>query len=308
MTTVTTATTEREPEGIVLVDKPRGLTSHDVVALARRALGTRAVGHAGTLDPMATGLLVVLVGRATKLSQWLTADDKRYLATVRLGETTASLDADGAVTATAPVPEGALDEAVIRAALASMEGPSMQVPPAVSAIKVGGVAMHERARRGEAVTLDARPVTIHRAALLSVKSEAREVDLELHASKGFYVRSFGRDLAAALGTVGHLTALRRVASGAMSVDEAVDGELLRRAKGDEAARGAVRAALRPVREAARWMRSVTVDEPAATALGHGKRVASEGEDGVLLVLGPDGDPVCVAERREGVLVVARGMR
>ncbi|MEZ4407932.1 MAG: tRNA pseudouridine(55) synthase TruB [Polyangiales bacterium] len=303
-----TTKTGSEPEGFVLVDKPRGLTSHDVVALARKALGTRAVGHAGTLDPMATGLLVVLVGRATKLSSWLTADDKRYLTTVRFGEATASLDADGAVTETAPVAERALDPDALRATLASMEGASMQVPPAVSAIKVDGVAMHERTRRGETVALDARPVTIHRAALLGVRREARELDLDLHVSKGFYVRAFGRDLAAALGTVGHLTALRRVASGAMTVGEALDGAVLQRAKADEAARADVKAALRPVSDAARWMPSVTVDEAAATALGHGKRVASEGDDGVLLVLGPDGDPVCVAERREGALIVARGMK
>ncbi len=289
-------------DGILLVDKPRGITSHDVVARVRRAVRDRSVGHAGTLDPMATGLLVVLLGRATRLSTWLTLDRKRYVTTVRFGSTTASLDADGPVTADgAPLPSR---DAVI-AAVERAVGPMMQVPPAVSAIKVGGVPMHERARRGEEVALDARPVTLERAAVLDVREG--ECDLDLTVSKGFYVRSFARDLAADLGTLGHLTALRRTESGAFTLDGALPPDALERAsRGDEAARAELHAKVLPLTAAARAMRTLTVDAAAATALGHGKRVATVAEDGVALVLDETGAPVCVANVSEGVMSVARG--
>lgn len=297
-----------DPEGFLLLDKPGGMTSHDAVALARGALGVREIGHAGTLDPMATGLLVMMVGRATRLSAWITAGDKDYRATVKLGVTTTSLDADGEVTATAEVTEVMFDEEALRAVLNGMQGTSGQVPPAVSAIKVGGVAMHKRTRRGEVVELAPREVTLHEAELVSVRRETSEVDLALRVSKGFYVRSFGRDFAAALGTVGHLTALRRTRVGEVSVDEALKGEALVWAKRDARVRAEVSEALRPLREAARWMPTVTVDESAAEALGHGRKVKREGEDGVRLILNREGDGVCVAELRGGVMSVVRGLR
>ncbi|MCA9612842.1 MAG: tRNA pseudouridine(55) synthase TruB [Myxococcales bacterium] len=197
------------PHGVLVVDKPPGMTSHDVVSRVRRAFRTRAVGHAGTLDPMATGVLVVAIGEATKLVPWLTADDKSYDATLRLGTATDSLDADGAVTETASVPELTRDE--IRDAANAFLGPHAQRAPAVSAIKVDGVRLHARARRGEVVEPPLRDVVLHEVAIRAY--EARDVELSLRCGKGFYVRSFGRDLAARLGTLGHLTALRRTASG-----------------------------------------------------------------------------------------------
>lgn len=209
-------------EGVVVVDKPAGLTSHDVVARARKALRTRAIGHAGTLDPMATGVLVLAVGRATKLVPWLTATDKRYEATLRLGVATHSLDADGDVTARADVPE--LDLPTVQQAAARFLGRHGQRAPVVSAIKVGGRRLHERARRGEQIEAPVREVELLSVDIRSVRGP--EVQFELRCGKGFYVRSFGRDLAEALGTVGHLTALRRTASGRFGLDEAVPLEAL----------------------------------------------------------------------------------
>lgn len=291
------------PHGILLVDKPRGLTSHDVVARVRRAAGTRQVGHAGTLDPMATGLLVVLLGEATKLSAWLTLDEKRYAATLRFGVATATLDADGPVTETVTAPPPSPE--ALAAAVARLRGPMEQIPPAVSAIKVEGVAMHERVRRGESVDLPPRAVTLHRAELTAVGEGVCDVDLT--ASKGFYVRAYARDLAAALGTVAHLTALRRLASGVFTVAEALDPDTLARAaKGDVEARGALRARLLPLTAAGRAMPVLTVDDAAARALGQGKRPPCEHPDGTVLVVDTRGEAVCVATAEGGVLRVERG--
>ena len=207
--------------GVVVVDKPQGMTSHDVVMRVRRALSTREVGHAGTLDPMATGVLVIAVGEATKLVPWLTAHDKAYDATITLGTATASLDADGAVTETAPVPPledlgRAIEEEIAR---------TEQIPPVVSAIKVGGVASHALARRGEAVDLPARAVKVHSLEVLRVQSP--EIDVRISCAKGYYVRSLARDLAERLGTVGHLTKLRRTRSGPFTLADASPMEELR---------------------------------------------------------------------------------
>ncbi len=211
------------PSGVLVVDKPRGPTSHDVVARMRRALHTREVGHAGTLDPMATGVLVVAVGEATKLVPWLTSQSKAYEATIALGVETDSLDADGRETRRVPPSE------TLRAALAESRGPHLapavraaleverarktQVPPAFSAIHTEGERAHERARRGEEVELAPRVVTVHRLDLVASSEEPPFVAVALDVSKGYYVRSLARDLSTALGTVGHLTALRRVRSG-----------------------------------------------------------------------------------------------
>ncbi|HTQ45104.1 MAG TPA: tRNA pseudouridine(55) synthase TruB [Polyangiaceae bacterium] len=219
------------PSGVLVVDKPRGPTSHDVVARVRRALHTRDVGHAGTLDPMATGVLVVAVGEATKLVPWLTSHSKTYEATIALGVETDSLDADGRETRRVP-PSDAL-----RAALAESRGPHLapavraaleverarktQVPPAFSAIHTEGERAHERARRGEEVELAPRVVTVHRLDLVASSEEPPFVAVALDVSKGYYVRSLARDLSAALGTVGHLTALRRVRSGCFVSEEAL---------------------------------------------------------------------------------------
>ena len=217
--------------GVLVVDKPRGPTSHDVVARVRRALHTREVGHAGTLDPMATGVLVIAVGEATKLVPWLTSQSKSYEATIALGVETDSLDADGRETRRVPPNEA------LRAALAESRGPHLapavraaleverarktQVPPAFSAIHTEGERAHERARRGEEVELAPRVVSVHRLDLVASSEEPPFVAVALDVSKGYYVRSLARDLSAALGTVGHLTALRRVRSGCFVAEEAL---------------------------------------------------------------------------------------
>jgi tRNA pseudouridine55 synthase len=202
--------------GVLVIDKPRGPTSHDVVAKVRRALHTREVGHAGTLDPMATGVLVVAVGEATKLVQWLTAHDKSYIATVHLGVGTTSLDAEGEITEQLPV---SADRESIERALEAERARTEQVPPMVSAIKVEGVALHKRARRGEVLELAPRPVRVQHLAALRVALP--DVDIAITCAKGYYVRSLARDLAARLGTVGHLTMLRRTESGPFVHDEAI---------------------------------------------------------------------------------------
>lgn len=209
------------PSGVLVVDKERGPTSHDVVARVRKQLGTRQVGHAGTLDPMATGVLVVAVGEGTKLVPYLTADDKAYEATLRLGIETDTLDADGREIARAPVPNDLA--ARLDAALASERARTSQVPPAYSAIKIAGQRAHELARKGEVVELAPREVAV-RALTASIVGPD-EVRLVVEVAKGYFVRSLARDLAAALGTVGHLTSLRRTRSGAFTLADA-GGELL----------------------------------------------------------------------------------
>ncbi len=213
--------------GIVVVDKPPAMTSHDVVARARRIFGTHAIGHAGTLDPMATGVLVLAIGEATKLVPYLTADDKAYEATLRLGVETTSGDADGQVTRELAVDPSLLAEldrdrvasARLRDALSIERARTLQVPPAVSAIKVDGVAAHARVRRGEALELPAREVAVRSLVALGVRVGETEcsVDVSIACAKGYYVRAFARDLARSLSTVGHLTALRRTRSGGFTL-------------------------------------------------------------------------------------------
>lgn len=206
--------------GLLVVDKPAGMTSHDVVGRIRRLAGTRRVGHAGTLDPMATGVLVVGVGQATRLLGLLALTDKDYTATVRLGVTTGSDDADGPVLETAPPDAVAAvaDEAIATAVL-GLTGDLLQVPPAVSAIKVDGRRAYDRAREGEQVELAARPVTVTRFDVLARRGD--ELDVTVTATTGTYIRSLARDLGAALGVGGHLTALRRTRSGRFGLADAV---------------------------------------------------------------------------------------
>jgi tRNA pseudouridine55 synthase len=203
-------------DGVTVVDKPSGMTSHDVVAKARKWFGTREIGHAGTLDPMATGVLVLAIGEATKLVPYLTASDKEYEATIALGVATDTLDADGKETERVAVPSSwttALD-----AAIEEERKRTMQLPPIFSAIHAKGARSHERARRGETVELDERPVRV--ISLDAIATREAELDVRMTVSKGFYVRALARDLAARLGTVGHLTALRRVRSGTFTLADA----------------------------------------------------------------------------------------
>jgi tRNA pseudouridine55 synthase len=202
--------------GLILLDKPSGPTSHDMVNAVRRGSGERRVGHAGTLDPLATGLLVMCLGPATRLSEYLSGKDKRYRARVRLGQATTTYDSQGSVTATSSAIPG---RPAVEAALAAFRGPQQQVPPAFSAVKRAGQKAYELARRGEAVVLEARPVVIYSLEL--VDWQPPELALDVHCSAGTYVRSLGHDLGQHLGCGAHLSGLRRTASGSLSVSEAV---------------------------------------------------------------------------------------
>jgi tRNA pseudouridine55 synthase len=307
-----------EPIGVLVVDKPAGLSSHDVVARCRFLLGTRRVGHAGTLDPMATGVLVIGVGWATKLLTYLVGHDKTYEATVRLGVRTVTDDAEGEATGGADA--GHVDRAAIEAALVGLRGAIMQVPSSVSAIKVDGRRSYARVRSGEDVALPARPVTVHRLDVLEVRraespyGTAVDVDVVAEVSSGTYVRALARDLGDALGVGGHLTALRRTRSGPFTADEAVG--VIPRDADDEtvaAARAAATVAmLDPAAAAARCFEVREVDAETATLLGHGRRLPAWGTgDGPVAAVGADGRLVALVADVEGrarpVLVVPPGL-
>ena len=212
-------------DGLVIVDKPGGMTSHDVVARVRRLAGTRKVGHAGTLDPMATGVLVVGVEKATRLLGYLTLTEKEYSATIRLGQTTSTDDAEGEFTGTATA-AGVTVEAIDQA-VAGLTGEILQVPPAVSAIKVGGQRAYKLTRAGAAPELAARPVTVYEFMLTGIRrvegageqSGLLDLDTTVRCSSGTYIRALARDLGAALGTGGHLIRLRRTRVGGYRVEE-----------------------------------------------------------------------------------------
>lgn len=210
--------------GVLLVDKPAGLTSHDVVARIRRATGEGRVGHAGTLDPLATGLLVVLVGPATRLEPYLSSAEKRYTVCIAFGSATDTDDSQGAIVREAPVAPEVSREAYAHEILASFTGELMQQPPAYSAIKVGGTTAHRAARAGEAIELADRQVTVYRADLLGIESEPVSWDVAFDVSKGTYIRSLARDIGVATGGAAHLTVLRRTASGPLLIEDARDLE------------------------------------------------------------------------------------
>jgi tRNA pseudouridine55 synthase len=206
--------------GLVIVDKPAGMTSHDVVGRCRRIFGTRRVGHAGTLDPMATGVLVIGVDRATKILGLLTGASKSYAATIRLGQTTSTEDAEGELLQ--DISAEHLTEAAISAAIAGLRGDIMQVPSTVSAVKVGGQRAYRLAREGHTVELAARPVRIDRFEMLALRRHGRLIDLdvEVDCSSGTYIRALARDLGDALAVGGHLTALRRTRVGRFGLEQA----------------------------------------------------------------------------------------
>lgn len=259
------------PVGVLVVDKPKGPSSHDVVRRVRKALGTRAVGHAGTLDPMASGVLVLGIGEGTKLLHHLSADDKEYLATITLGAETDTLDADGQPVERCAVPP--LDAAQVREAARGFLGETLQRAPAVSAIKQGGVALHERVRRGEDVTPPERLVRVHELEVLSVGADA--IDLRVRCGKGFYVRSLARDLARVLGTCGHLSMLRRIKSGGFGVDEAVALDAVQQAERDAAAAEALRSRLLPLAAALRGVPAVRLDATGVVDVRHGRALGRE---------------------------------
>ncbi len=209
-------------DGLLIVDKPRGITSHDVVRKVRRALKTRKVGHAGTLDPLATGLLLVAVGEGTRVLQFLMEGDKTYQARLRLGEVTDTQDADGEVIERHPwsgITPAAVTEACLR-----FQGEIEQIPPMYSALKKNGVPLHRLARQGIEIDREARPVTIHRLAVLNV--DLPEVTIEVDCSKGTYIRTLVHDIGQALGCGAHLTELRRTRSGIFSIEQSLALDLL----------------------------------------------------------------------------------
>jgi tRNA pseudouridine55 synthase len=208
---------ETEIDGVLLVDKARGMTSHDVVAIARRALGTRKVGHCGTLDPLATGLLLITIGRGTKIQDLLMSEDKEYVGTIRLGEVTDSQDGDGQVLETNPVPQFTREQ--IQHAFDKFRGDFYQTPPMVSAIKKNGVPLYKLARQGKQIEREPRFVRVYTQEVRDIRLP--EVDFLVVCSKGFYVRTYANDIGRELGCGGHLSALRRTKSGRFRVDNAV---------------------------------------------------------------------------------------
>ncbi|SFL84475.1 tRNA pseudouridine(55) synthase TruB [Geodermatophilus ruber] len=280
------------PPGLLLVDKPGGMTSHDVVARARRALSVRRVGHAGTLDPMATGLLVLGVGTATRLLGHVGGHDKTYEATLRLGQATVTDDREGEVLATASTAH--LDDAAIAAALTEQTGPLQQVPSSVSAVKVGGRRSYDRVRAGEEVVLEPRSVTVHRLDVHRITRPTPhlvDVDVTVACSAGTYIRAIARDAGAALGVGGHLTALRRTVSGPFSVGHAAPVEEAAAALTGEGGPGFL-----PLTEGARAVfpeRLLTPEE--AVALSYGQRIAATGTAGLHAAVDGEGRLVALVE-------------
>jgi tRNA pseudouridine55 synthase len=276
-------------DGLLVVDKPAGLTSHDVVARVRRLAGTRRVGHAGTLDPMATGVLVIGVNRATRLLGHLTVTEKAYDATIRLGESTVTDDAEGDVVSTQSA-DGVTDSS-LEAAVAALTGELMQVPSAVSAVKVDGKRSYKRVREGEQVELAARPVSVRSFDVRAVRRTpgVLDVDAAVVCSSGTYVRALARDLGAALGVGGHLTMLRRTRVGPYDLATARTLEELQE-----------RVDLLPIGDAARVafaVREVGAEE--ARVLSHGGRLPATGGggEGPVAVFGPDGTFLALVEDR-----------
>ena len=290
--------------GILVVDKPAGCTSHDVVQRVRKALRQRSVGHAGTLDPLATGVLVVAVGEGTKLVSHLQSDDKRYEVTIALGAETDSLDADGELTETSEVPP--LDARTVEQALQAFIGRHPQEAPKLSAIKVGGTPLHRRMRRGEDVEAPVREVDLYEATVDSVSQKA--LILSLHCGKGFYVRSLARDLARALGTLGHVKALRRTTSGAFSIDDGLYG--------DQMTAEAIAERLIPLKEACGALTRVELTDEGVGHARHGRPIGPDvvvgdawqeaSPEQSLALFAPDGEPVALGRRLEDGIRVVRG--
>lgn len=275
--------------GILLVDKPQSITSHDVVARTRRLAGTRRVGHAGTLDPMATGLLILGINSSTRLLTYLVGQDKEYLATIRLGLTTTTDDAEGEpVERAEPDAVSAVTEAAIAAAVADLTGNISQVPSSVSAIKVDGKRAYALVRAGETVELKSRPVTVSRFDVLERRDGegTLDIDVRVECSSGTYIRALARDLGTALGVGGHLTSLRRTRIGPFSVDTAPRLDEL----------DVESTLIGPADAASVLFPRIELTDQQAIDLGHGKKVAAADlqlsgpldADGLAAAVAPDG--------------------
>jgi tRNA pseudouridine55 synthase len=290
--------------GVLIVDKPAGCTSHDVVQRVRKAIQQRSVGHAGTLDPLATGVLVVAIGEGTKLVSHLQSDDKRYEVSIALGVETDSLDADGEITDRADVPT--LDRAAVEQALQPFIGRHPQTAPKLSAIKLGGTPLHRRMRRGEEVEAPVREVDLYTANVVGVSRDT--IVLRLHCGKGFYVRSLARDLAKALGTLGYVKHLRRTASGAFSIDSALYG--------DQMTAEAIEGRLIPLRQACGALRRVELSDDGVAHARHGRPIGPEliinegwreaSNEESLALFAPDGEPIALGRRVDEGIRVVRG--
>jgi tRNA pseudouridine55 synthase len=276
--------------GLVVVDKPSGVTSHDVVGKCRRIFSTRKVGHAGTLDPMATGVLVLGIERATKILGLLTATDKSYAATIRLGQTTSTEDADGEVLQT--VSAAGITDADIEAGVAGLRGEISQIPSTVSAIKIGGKRAYRLAREGQAVELAARPVCIDRFEVRDVRrfADLVDVDVEVDCSSGTYIRALARDVGAALGVGGHLTALRRTRAGRFGLEEARTLDAL-------AEKPQLSYTLDEACLLAFPHRDLTADE--AESASHGRALNPAGIDGVYAATAPGGQVISLLRDEPG---------
>jgi tRNA pseudouridine55 synthase len=283
---------EPGPGGFIIVDKPAGMTSHDVVARVRRLANTRRVGHGGTLDPMATGVLVIGVERATRLLTYVVGSGKRYLATIRLGQSTVTDDAEGEVTGGGDA--STLTRARVAAGLAALTGDIEQVPSAVSAIKVAGRRSYARVRAGEQVSLDARPVSIRLLDLLALRSpepHLLDVDVDVTCSSGTYVRAIARDLGQGLGVGGHLTALRRTEVGGFTLAEAVGL--------DELAAREDPVTLPLAAAAGRFLPRREASAEQARVLSHGGALPAVGLTGPYAVFDPAGALIAVVRERDG---------
>ncbi|MFF4596608.1 tRNA pseudouridine(55) synthase TruB [Amycolatopsis sp. NPDC001319] len=282
------------PPGLLIVDKPAGMTSHDVVARARRIMGTRKVGHAGTLDPMATGVLVLGIERATKLLGHLALDRKTYLATLSLGSSTTTDDAEGEVlTEGDPAVLAKITDEELAAGVAELTGDIQQVPSAVSAVKIDGKRAYARVRAGEDVVLPPRPVTVYRFDVLAIRraDDRIELDAVVECSSGTYVRALARDLGAGLGVGGHLLALRRTTVGPFTLARARTLEKLEETPELSLDLDAAVAAAFPRRD---------VDAAEAQAVRHGRAIPAAGIDGTYGLFAPDGRVLALAADTEGV--------
>ncbi|MEI6230608.1 MAG: tRNA pseudouridine(55) synthase TruB [Actinomycetes bacterium] len=278
-------------DGIVVVDKPSGMTSHDVVSRMRRFAGTRKVGHAGTLDPMATGVLIVGVERATRLLGHLMLTDKTYDATIRLGVATHTDDAEGEVLEN--IDAAHITDEAIRHGVQALTGSIMQRPSSVSAIKVDGVRSYDRVRAGEEIVLPERRATISRFEIhqISRAESTVDVDVTVDCSSGTYIRALARDLGAGLNVGGHLTALRRTRVGAFTINQAHSLEQLEQD-----------CVIIPLADVVReTFPSISVDASDVDRVLHGSRIPiAEDSDGIVGIFGPDGRVLSIAEPREGV--------